>query len=618
MPDGALRIGRKSGNDLVLADEKTSGVHAEIVLEGDRHVLRDLGSTNGTFIDGKRVTEVVLSVGDVVTCGRLRIKFREEGDAGKDADFAMHRLDAGRVRKGGGSLMVLGLLLVAGAGGYLWWSSRGEAETGGGRTSRQKPVMSVSGNKLAATVAGCEDDGAWTLAAHGIAFQPTGSAHTGRGALEAVRIEGNPTDFAIASPAEPLTVFSGRSLAIAAHVRTAGAALAGVRAVFSNSKDPAALRFRSGTALQSSPEWQCVEVQLGVPPGCDQLELELVAVLPDGDAMAWVDDVAVTEAGSAESLDHQMEEGGQTVVGTGTALAARSTEVTLVGIAPGTVAPALAALHAADLCVLSDVGASLQVSPGERSVELAADGVSDLRFVFPADSAGGVLARAAPDGPFEAVAAEARHEGVELLLGNRSSRALLRVADPVAWQGRLGGGLYRVRCAAPTVELVLGFRAARQRGLELLRVARTANGGGEPGRALDALLQLQREAPQDSEVLEQASALRSEILARLDDAIAELRSEYSEARFFDTRGGFERVVRGVDRLHELYGENNMQDRSAAAALREQASDRLAALDAAEQEALRERFENLGTAFSEAGQPGLAKLVQDYVERHLGN
>ena len=81
VPDGALRIGRKPSNDLVLADEKTSGVHAEVVLEGDRHVLRDLGSTNGTFLDGKRVTEVVLTTGDVVTVGRLRVKFREQGDA---------------------------------------------------------------------------------------------------------------------------------------------------------------------------------------------------------------------------------------------------------------------------------------------------------------------------------------------------------------------------------------------------------------------------------------------------------------------------------------------------------------------------------------------------------
>ena len=78
--DAVMRIGRKSGNDLVLADEKTSGVHCEIAPEGDRLVLKDLGSTNGTFLDGKRVTEVVLTPGDVVTVGRLRVRFGAEGE----------------------------------------------------------------------------------------------------------------------------------------------------------------------------------------------------------------------------------------------------------------------------------------------------------------------------------------------------------------------------------------------------------------------------------------------------------------------------------------------------------------------------------------------------------
>ena len=58
--DRTVRIGRKPTNDLVLADEKTSGVHAEVVLEGDRHVLRDLGSTNGTLVAEQPVAEVPL------------------------------------------------------------------------------------------------------------------------------------------------------------------------------------------------------------------------------------------------------------------------------------------------------------------------------------------------------------------------------------------------------------------------------------------------------------------------------------------------------------------------------------------------------------------------------
>ncbi|MEC7724609.1 MAG: FHA domain-containing protein, partial [Planctomycetota bacterium] len=61
--DSVLRIGRKAGNDLVLADEKTSGVHCELTPDAGRLVLKDLGSTNGTFLDGKRIDEVVLTPG---------------------------------------------------------------------------------------------------------------------------------------------------------------------------------------------------------------------------------------------------------------------------------------------------------------------------------------------------------------------------------------------------------------------------------------------------------------------------------------------------------------------------------------------------------------------------
>src|SRR5262245_30343882 len=141
----ALRIGRKPGNDLVLADEKTSGVHAEVVLEGDRHVLRDLGSTNGTFLDGKRVTEIVLTPGDVVTFGRLRAKFRTDGEAaaGDAGDMAMHRIDAGRVRARSGSVGLLAGLLFVGLGvaGWFWWQGQqGGDEGGGGRARKSEPL----------------------------------------------------------------------------------------------------------------------------------------------------------------------------------------------------------------------------------------------------------------------------------------------------------------------------------------------------------------------------------------------------------------------------------------------------------------------------------------------
>jgi membrane-bound lytic murein transglycosylase D len=57
---GTVRIGRDPGCDLRINDQGVSRVHAEIFRAGGRWFVRDLGSSNGTFLDGERVQEVPL------------------------------------------------------------------------------------------------------------------------------------------------------------------------------------------------------------------------------------------------------------------------------------------------------------------------------------------------------------------------------------------------------------------------------------------------------------------------------------------------------------------------------------------------------------------------------
>lgn len=60
-PGAVLRIGRVAGNDIVLPTPEVSRSHCMVVLEPGRGaVVSDLGSTNGTFVEGRRVTEPVL------------------------------------------------------------------------------------------------------------------------------------------------------------------------------------------------------------------------------------------------------------------------------------------------------------------------------------------------------------------------------------------------------------------------------------------------------------------------------------------------------------------------------------------------------------------------------
>jgi pSer/pThr/pTyr-binding forkhead associated (FHA) protein len=72
-----VTIGRGAQNDIVLddPDRTVSRFHAEVRPEGDRYVLVDLGSQNGTWSEEKRIDRVELRRGTPVTIGPYRLIF---------------------------------------------------------------------------------------------------------------------------------------------------------------------------------------------------------------------------------------------------------------------------------------------------------------------------------------------------------------------------------------------------------------------------------------------------------------------------------------------------------------------------------------------------------------
>jgi len=70
-----LRMGRHPDSGLVLDDEGMSRSHARVFYEGGAYFLEDLGSSNGTYVDGKRITKLMLFDGAVVQLGP-RVCFR--------------------------------------------------------------------------------------------------------------------------------------------------------------------------------------------------------------------------------------------------------------------------------------------------------------------------------------------------------------------------------------------------------------------------------------------------------------------------------------------------------------------------------------------------------------
>jgi pSer/pThr/pTyr-binding forkhead associated (FHA) protein len=84
-----VAIGRSSGCDVVLPDDTVSGRHAEISTDGAIYTVRDLGSRNGTWVNGQKVTAPCpLNAGDRVAFGQIICTFSVPGSGTRSLDEA--------------------------------------------------------------------------------------------------------------------------------------------------------------------------------------------------------------------------------------------------------------------------------------------------------------------------------------------------------------------------------------------------------------------------------------------------------------------------------------------------------------------------------------------------
>ncbi len=74
-------VGRHSTNDFVVEDTRVSGTHLELTRVGERVRVRDVGSTNGTWLGHHRVTDIELSLGGELTIGDSLVRLEVDKDA---------------------------------------------------------------------------------------------------------------------------------------------------------------------------------------------------------------------------------------------------------------------------------------------------------------------------------------------------------------------------------------------------------------------------------------------------------------------------------------------------------------------------------------------------------
>src|SRR5258705_1379950 len=73
-------VGRVSDNAFEIPEASVSSHHCEILLRGNEVVVKDLGSTNGTFINGEKIEEAVVKPGQILRVGMIEMRL-ESGDA---------------------------------------------------------------------------------------------------------------------------------------------------------------------------------------------------------------------------------------------------------------------------------------------------------------------------------------------------------------------------------------------------------------------------------------------------------------------------------------------------------------------------------------------------------
>src|SRR5262249_5010503 len=125
-----LRIGRQTSNDVVLPDAKVSRQHARLEQQGDGLLVTDEGSSNGTYVNGSRITTpTVLRAGDILAGGASHLR----GPAGARGV----RGGGGPTRRGpGGAPPPPRPEPAAGARGPRASISRGASPPAGGREPR--------------------------------------------------------------------------------------------------------------------------------------------------------------------------------------------------------------------------------------------------------------------------------------------------------------------------------------------------------------------------------------------------------------------------------------------------------------------------------------------------
>ncbi|HHI79088.1 MAG TPA: FHA domain-containing protein [Planctomycetes bacterium] len=664
--DRPFRFGRKSEADLpLLNDPKVSGVHAQLEFDQGHWILRDLDSTNGTFIDGRKVKEVPIDHGDIFQIGATRIQLVDKAlGVPSDEDMGLE-IGKGMLEKSAkkkGSLVLVLLLLVL-VGGAAAWYFLGQ---GGTRKQKRKvhKVVRLEGDLLgagAATLEGAGAEGAWARLQGGADLGIGGSAHSGQEALHVSFAsrrgvdseEGGAALFAAAILARPLPIGQAQAYEARAFVQTHGELKVGLRLLFfreaagperneetsegsEENSDDSLFRERPdwvmGKPLQVIPGagYKELKLQSEVPFGATRVAIALVA-LPEGSGEAWADfdDMALVPREQGVALVQQFA--GRTVV---VPDEARSTLMVRVGqrvllrsaesLPPASGAtPGMRALASALGLPLGEFFSGISLKRTEGGVVFDLVGEGRLRLLIPQEALeGGTFLLNPKNEKGEALGFDRFGPGTQvkgfraLAIGEESSRMLLRPKRGGALSAQaVPGGVELVLDAPSTLTFLFDFEEQIRLARKYLREGEAAEEAEEFGKALQAYRRVLREVPFYGSAVRSAGERRARLLNRGKAVLDRLSESFEDARFLGYLGLFQELLARIDRERALFQGTELEARFAE--LKEKTKKARDSILATRSEATAKDLGEVFDALVASGSPRLAAFLGEILETSYG-
>lgn len=147
-----VTIGRKPDNDIQIDNLAVSGKHSLIITVLDDSFLEDLGSTNGTYVNGKLIKKHALKNGDVIAIGKHELKYVNEHATEDDDEFEKTMI----IKPGSASAAVAAAQAAEKAGAVdAADAAAGAAKAGGGMPQGRLTVLNgpIAGKELELTKA---------------------------------------------------------------------------------------------------------------------------------------------------------------------------------------------------------------------------------------------------------------------------------------------------------------------------------------------------------------------------------------------------------------------------------------------------------------------------------